>query len=479
MPMLSLSRRHCMEAYYVGSQSRTYPRYVYISSRSLLGHEGLPHGPLFSAVCQPKTTGQPKPTDRSQGPSRRPGATRWSPDYLVFAALLMVFSSGATLVDRFRSSRECLVDMFPQRRRPGRSYQGFVKAWRRLMPGMSDALKRHLRQCHQAIACRFDQRWGWKAFAADGSRVEVPRTAANEEAFGRAGRKKTGPQLFLTTLYHMVTGLPWDWTIGRGTESERDHLCAMLASLPTGSLIVADAGFTGFDLLGKILAHGHSFLIRVGANVSLLTKLGVEVKQDGDTVWLWPTSKRGQSPLKLRLIRLSKRVAGSSSMQMCLLTNVSDHRRLSDETAATFYRMRWGVELFYRAYKQTLEQHKLRSHSPHQAKWELQMGMLALLLLGLMSVDGIISAGKDPLSWSVAGALRIVRHAMATSQRWRRSGDVRRLLSDAVRDPYVRRASKRARDWPHKKREAPPGVPKIRPATMTESLAAQRVYVAA
>ncbi len=132
----------------------------------------------------------------------------------------------------------------------------------------------------------------------------------------------------------------------------------------------------------------------MGANVTLLTELGVEVEQDGNTVWLWPTSKRGQSPLKLRLIQLSKSVAGSST-EMCLLTNVFDRQRLSDETAATFYRMRWGVELFYRAYKQTLEQRKLRSDSPHQAKWELQMGMLAMLLLGMMSVEGIIAGGKE------------------------------------------------------------------------------------
>ena len=223
MPMLSLSRRHGMEAYYVGSQSQACPRYVYVSSISLFGHEGLPHGPLFSGA------------GGLEGPPRRPGATRWSPEYLVFTALLMVFSSGATLADRFRSARECLVEMFPQRRRPGRSYQGFVKAWL-LMPWMPETLKRHLRACHQATAGRFEQRWGWKAFAADGSRVEVPRTAANEEAFGRAGRKKTGPQLFVTTLYHMGTGLPWDWTIGRGTDSERDHLRMMLGSVPAGCM---------------------------------------------------------------------------------------------------------------------------------------------------------------------------------------------------------------------------------------------------
>ena len=108
----------------------------------------------------------------------------------------------------------------------------------------------------------------------------------------------------MTTLYHLGTGLPWDWTIGRGTESERDHLRMMLVSLPPGSLIVADAGFTGYDLLREILRAGHSFLIRVGANVTLLTELGLEVESHGNAVWLWPAGKREECPLRLRLIRL-------------------------------------------------------------------------------------------------------------------------------------------------------------------------------
>jgi hypothetical protein len=252
----------------------------------------------------------------------------------------------------------------------------------------------------------------------------------------------------------------------------------MLVSLPPGSLIVADAGFTGFDLWREILAPGHSFLIRVGANVTLLTELGMEVESrraGSDTVWLWPTGKREECPLKLRCLRLTKTVAGSSSA-MCLLANVFDGERLSDETAAILYRMRWGVELFYRGFKQTLEQRKLRSDSPDQARWELQMAMVATLLLGLMSVGGIIADEKDPLSWSVAGALRIVRDAMRTPRRWRRRGDLRVLLLAALQDTYVRTNSKRARDWPHKKRERPPGLPKIRTATVDESRCAQELY---
>lgn len=406
--------------------------------------------------------------------STHPAAVRWSVEWVVFQALLMVYESGATLKDRFRVARGCVIEMFPCRRRPGRTYQGFVKAQNRLSPARVEHLQDHLRGQHRRIAGASWERFGWIPFACDGSRVEVPRTKANA-VLGCAGRKKTGPQLFVTTLYHMGTGLPWNWRIGAGTESERDHLRAMLASLPAGSLIVADAGFTGYDLLNAIRAQGHSFLVRVGSNVTLLTGLGFEVETDGDVVWLWPEKKRrrNESPLKLRRIRVQPKA--NAKHPVTLLTNVFDRSRLSDDTAAVLYRMRWGVEMFYRSYKQTLDQRKLRSDAPQQARWELHWGLTALLLLGLMSVEAIVAEGHDPLSLSVATALRHVRHAMRTSRRWRHRGDLRVRLASAVKDSYRRRGSKTARDWPHKKNESPPGEPKTRSATRVELKQAQKL----
>src|SRR5438477_89961 len=83
-------------------------------------------------------------------------------------------------------------------------------------------------------------------------RVACPRTAANEKALKCAGKKKTGPPLFVTTLLHMGTGVPWDFRIGPGTASERRHLEAMPPDLPPRSLVVADAGFTGYEFYRRI-----------------------------------------------------------------------------------------------------------------------------------------------------------------------------------------------------------------------------------
>ena len=96
-----------------------------------------------------------------------------------------------------------------------------------------------------------------------------------------------------------------------------------------------------------------------------------------------------------------------------------------------------------------------------------------------MSVEGMIAQDEDPLGLSVAAALRIVRDAMRTPRRWRRRGDLRVLLATARKDGYPRYGAKKARNWPHKKKERPPGQPKTRVATLKETLRAKRVYMAA
>ncbi|QOJ15726.1 MAG: hypothetical protein HRU75_14220 [Planctomycetia bacterium] len=63
----------------------------------------------------------------------------------------------------------------------------------------------------------------------DGSRVNCPRTRANEQAFGCAGKQRTAPQQLLVTLYHVASNLPLARAARtRGDGSERDLLLSML-----------------------------------------------------------------------------------------------------------------------------------------------------------------------------------------------------------------------------------------------------------
>src|SRR5436305_3250753 len=111
--------------------------------------------------------------------------------------------------------------MFPGRRRSGRTYQGFVAALAKKSDALLSKLADHLRGEVRAVA---GERWEYLGFVpigCDGSKVECPRTAANEKEFGRAGKIKSTPQQFLTTLLHLPTGVVWQFTTGEARSSER------------------------------------------------------------------------------------------------------------------------------------------------------------------------------------------------------------------------------------------------------------------
>ena len=75
-------------------------------------------------------------------------------------------------------------------------------------------------------------------------------------------------------MWHMGLRLPWTWRLGPSHASERDHVKEMLIEeqFPKNTLFCGDAGFVGYPLWAQIADRGMHFLVRVGANVNLLTE---------------------------------------------------------------------------------------------------------------------------------------------------------------------------------------------------------------
>jgi len=395
-------------------------------------------------------------------------ARRWQPLMLVWTSLLMAWSDACSLGERFTEARAVMAALFPSRPRVGKTYQGWVKALAVSGSALLDRLAEVLREQMRSMASCWTV-FGIEAFAVDGSRVECPRTEANQAVLKRAGRKKTGPQLSLTTLYHLGSGCPWDYRIGPGTDSERTHLRAMLATLPPGATIVADAGFIGYELLKDILASGRHILFRVGSNVTLLKELGYARVVEDSTVCLWPdqAQKRNQLPLVLRLMV----VPGAHPVY--LVTDVLSETALSFEQAGALYRRRWGVEVFYRSLKQTLGRRKMRCGAPDNVRMELAWSLAGLWVLSVMVVEATTAEDREPGKVSIAQARDVIRRAMGGH--CRANVNLRRQLAAAVQDRYVRTRSKAARDWPHKKNDRPAGAPKIRSANAKETQRAKKL----
>jgi hypothetical protein len=398
----------------------------------------------------------------SQWPVRE--GTLWTPQRVAWVSLLMSWGEAQTLSTRFRHACEISHELHKHWKLGG-SYSGFAQAMVCTSAEVIEKLKKRLRGHLKSFPQKFRDRDGYCNLVVDGSRVECPHTAANETGLGCAGREKTGPQVFTTTIWHAGLGLPWDFRMGPGTDSERRHLDQMLEDLPDRTLLLADAGFVSFDLCQWLIEKGHAFLLRVGSNVQLLTGLDYEYEQHGDIVFLWPRKRRDRPALKLRLIRLHE----ATGQTVSLLTNILETKRLPDKKARRLYQMRWGIEVFYRSFKQTLARRRCLSRTPETCLAEAQWQILGLWLLGVMTVRQQLRRGLNPLKWSVAKGRDAVRRATRHVGRSRRGcPSLFAELSEAVHDTYKRHGPKTARNYPRKKRERPPGPPKIKPATPQE-----------
>jgi hypothetical protein len=402
-------------------------------------------------------------------------SARWSPRMLVIAVILFTLDSGQTVAERFAAAYDGLLEIFKSRRRPGKDPQGFFRALCRRSAALLELVCRRLRRRVRLAAGRGYWRTGrWLAFGVDGSRFNCPRSRANDEELGCAGKDKTGPQMLVTTVFHVGTGLVWDFRRGDGKSSERSHLLQMLDTLPKRAMLLADAGFTGYEFLTAIAATGRHFLVRVGASVTLLRKLGwcCELHDDG-IVHLWPDAiqrKQKQPPLTLRLIT----VTDARNRRMHLLTNVLDRAELSDAEAIELYGKRWVVEVIYRSLKQTLNRRKMVCKNPEHAGAELDWAVVGLWALALMTAEEVSAAGQSPARLSIAKALKPVRRAIrSATPRYTRRLSLALELSKAVQDDYQRTSSKSACVPVNKKRDKPPGEPKARMATPHEIALAQ------
>lgn len=389
----------------------------------------------------------------------RGGAT-WTPQRLAWSGLLMAVGEQASLTERFRAVCECLHAACPHWTL-GTSYDNWVAAQRREAERLVPAVTGKLRQ-HMLALVEHRRRCGrWEAFAVDGSDAACPRTLANQDAMGDTGKPDGIPQLTMTVLYHMGLGLPWAFRVGPSSESERGQLRQMLDELPAESLLVADAGFIGYDLCREMIDRKQHFLLRVGGNVHLLSTLGYDYEIDGETVYLWPVEQqaRGQPPLVLRLIVVHE----PGKQPVYLVTSVLDAKQLTAEEAAEIYRARWGVEVCYRTIKQTLGHAYTRSRRPDNCYLEMTWALLGAWLLELMTLRQVVATGGSPRDVSPAQARNAVRRALRDAPPRPRSRQPLLAVLAACRiDTYRRSRPKASRNYPRKKRHQPPEPPKIK-----------------
>lgn len=427
------------------------------------------------------------------------GNTTWLPKSLVWLALCWAWSESRNLTDAFTEAVGCCKIISTSSALS--TYQGFMGAMTRWTSVFINLLCLLLQQRMEEIGGKFWRIGRWVPIAFDGSRSTAPRTKTNEKAFCAANygsgktaryRKKKSkgmrrkknqknqphpqePQAWITLMWHMALRLPWMWRLGPSNSSERAHVIEMLRAgkFPINTLFCGDAGFVGYPLWAEILERGGQFLIRVGANVSLLAESADFRLLRKGLVLCWPKAmmKSQQRPLRLRLVKVR-----IGKLQVCLLTSVLESANLTTQQIIQFYKMRWGIEIEFRGLKQTLERAKLRSRNDQRLLVELDWSIMAMAVVELFALKEQLAEPvdrhrppPDPAKRSLANAIRALRHCLRNLHDIPESGqDLRTQLAAAVTDSYQRKAAKRARYRPPNPDKKPLGEPKLRKLTPQE-----------
>jgi DDE family transposase len=404
-----------------------------------------------------------KQAQNARGKQRK--GIRWTTQPLVLTLLFMTWCCGDSQAERFETARAFCAACLPKRKRPGTSVQGFQKALAKVPTSALRALAGTIRQ---QLAAGLDILMdGFAVLGCDGSRLETPRTQELEQRLGQAGKEHAAPTMWVTALVLLRWGVLWGWRLGKGTASERDHLLRLLPILPARALVVADAGYNGYELCRAILHHGASYVIRMSSKVSLYTEsmVAMERWRDG-RVYYWPRAaeRRQQAPLLARLIRVRGKGCGKKrSQDVWLLTNVLDERKLSSARAARYYRWRWENEGMFRTYKRTLAKVKLTSRTLRLAHREAEGALLATQLL-LAQGALALPRREDPTPAEACSPRKVlieIRREIYShiGPRQRQRFDQR--LQRTARDQRQRRSSKVKRDWPRRGDHKPPKPPNI------------------
>jgi hypothetical protein len=416
-------------------------------------------------------------------------SSTWKIYILATCAFLWMACDEKNLTDAFQFVRKTLFKILTTLTHLGASYQGFMDQLGRYNARMMNIIIPHFQNLTQTKLKNYWLTCGFLLLGVDGSRFQLAWTESLKKAFAPKKKKKEtkrkikkrknrykkkqteadrakkreSPQLWLTLLWHVGTGLPYNWRLGPSDSSEREHALSMFAGLSEKALIVADAGFIGYDFWSSMLESNIHFVIRVGGNVTLLRKLGWRVDEQKDTVYLWPKGKRDRDPLPLRVIWIH-----DGRQPLCLVTNLEEEE-LSMTSAREVYRRRWGIEVFFRTLKQTFERRKLRSKGASNAPLELEWSLVSLWGMSLIGEECIQRSG---LSIGRASPVKMLKSFAEAIRYYRvvlegREEELLVRLQRAIGDDYERSSAKTNREYPRKSQKKKLHEPVIEVASKT------------
>lgn len=170
-----------------------------------------------------------------------------------------------------------------------------------------------------------------------------------------------------------------------------DNAFARTLSLPKGSIVVFDRGYSAYDWFKTLTNQGVFFVTRLRSNAQyrVVKRMAVSkshgISSDQIIRFSNTYAQRKQLPDVRRVGYYDK----ESSKQYYFITN---HMDLSAKTIAEIYKQRWQVELFFRWIKQNLKIKSFLGTTKNAVMTQIWVALCVHLILAYLKFAGRFSA---------------------------------------------------------------------------------------
>jgi hypothetical protein len=253
----------------------------------------------------------------------------------------------------------------------------------------------------------------WRLVAVDGTTFDLPDTAANAGFFGRPGSprgagKGAFPQVRVAGLGECGTHAIFAAALGPLAVHETELARRLFGRLRAGMLLIADRGFTGFDLWQAAAATGADLLWRVRNSAVLPV---AEQLADGSYlshIYAARDKHRHADPITVRVVEYT--LAGQATVYR-LITTILDPAQAPALDLAALYAQRWEFEISLGELKthQGAPRMVLRSHTPDGVQQEVYGFLLVHYAIRALMHQAALDAATDPDRISFIRTLRLAR----------------------------------------------------------------------
>ena len=181
--------------------------------------------------------------------------------------------------------------------------------------------------------------------------------------------------------------LPRFVLVDSARHADGHHAHAVCAGLRAGEIVLFDRAYVDFAHLHSLSQRGVFWVTRAKASNRFHVVSRRLPKPDGkilrdDLVVLEVAATRANHPGRLRRVEALVEVDGKET-KMTFLTN---HFDWAASSVVALYKERWGIEVFFKQLKQTLQLSDFLGNSANAVRWQVWTALLMYLLLRLQAV---------------------------------------------------------------------------------------------